>query len=268
MSGLNKDVLKLDLDMVADEIVDFIRRAVRRSGAAGVVLGLSGGVDSGLVAALCVRALGPEKVMGVIMPTDFTPRKDVDDAKEFAVSLGIRTEFANIQGVSEAFFEELGVDENDARQRLPMANVRARVRMVALYHFANLHNYLVIGTGDRSERLIGYFTKYGDGGADFLPIAHLYKTQVRELAAHLDVPKKIAEKPSSPQLYPGHKALDEIPLCYERLDPVLVGLFDRKMAPSDVSSVTGVPLDVVEEVLRCSNRSRHKRTLPPTLKAE
>jgi len=266
MKKLGKNALKFDFERTANEIVEFIRKTVKDADAAGVVVGLSGGTDSSLVATLCVRALGENRVLGVIMPMVFTPAQDIDDAKELAEWLGIRTEFVSIQDISEAFSRQLGIDENDLKQRIPMANIRARIRMVVLYYYANLHNCLVAGTGDRSERLIGYFTKYGDGGVDFSPISHLYKTQVRELSKHLGIPDKIVYKPSSPQLYPRHKVTDEIPLGYEELDPVLVGLFDRKLPPREVSRLTGVPIKVVEEVVRRFERSKHKRTYPPMVR--
>ncbi|KPV63688.1 MAG: putative NH(3)-dependent NAD(+) synthetase [Candidatus Bathyarchaeota archaeon BA1] len=266
MKKLGKDIPKLDFERTTNEIVEFIRKTVKDANAAGVVVGLSGGVDSSLVAALCVRALGENRVLGVIMPMVFTPSEDIEDAKGLAEWLGIRTELVNIQDISEALSRRLGIDQNDPKQRIPMANIRARIRMVILYYYANLHNYLVAGAGDRSERLIGYFTKYGDGGVDFSPISHLYKTQVRELSKHLGIPDKIAYKPSSPQLYPGHKVTDEIPLGYEELDPVLVGLFDHKLPPREVSRLTGVPVKAVEEILRRFERSKHKRTYPPMVR--
>lgn len=263
---LGKDVLRLDFERTTIEIVEFIRKTLKDANAAGVVVGLSGGVDSSLAATLCVRALGENRVLGVIMPAAFTPSQDIDDAKELAEWLGIRTEFVSIQDISEAFSRQLGIDQNDPEQRIPMANIHARIRMVTLYYYANLNNYLVAGTGDLSERLIGYFTKYGDGGVDFSPISHLYKTQVRELSKHLGIPDKIAYKPSSPQLYPGHKATDEIPLAYEELDIVLVGLFDRKLPPKEVSQLTGVPVKAVKEALNRYDRSKHKRTHPPMVR--
>lgn len=266
MKTRSLEVPKLDFKEATKEICNFIRKTVEDTKAAGVVVGLSGGVDSSLVAALCVRALGKDKVLGVLMPTSFTPQQDIEDAKELAKWLGIRTEFVSIQDISESFFKELGVDQKESKQRIPMANIRARVRMVILYYYANVNNYLVVGTGDRSEALIGFFTKYGDGGADFLPTCHLYKTQVRELAKYLGVPEKIAYKPSSPQLYPGHKATDEIPIDYERLDPILVGLFDYKLTPEEVSQRTGVSIEVVREVLRRFNTSKHKRSYPPMIR--
>jgi len=264
---LTRDVLKIDFEEETERILEFIRRVVENSGASGVVLGLSGGVDSSLTAVLCVKALGREKVLGVLMPTNFTPREDVEDALELAETLGIRVETVNIDEISEAFFKCLKVDRSDPKARIPMANIRARIRMIILYYYANLRNYLVAGTGDRSESLIGYFTKYGDGGVDFMPICHLYKTQVRELARHLGVPERIAYKPSSPQLYPGHKATDEIPIDYGKLDLILAGLFDLKMEPEEVSRAVEVPLEVVEEVLRRFRKTMHKRTLPPRIEA-
>ena len=256
---------RLDFEKSSSEIIGFLRRMVRDAGAAGVVVGLSGGVDSSLVATLCVRALGKDRVLGVLMPTLFTPPRDVEDAQELAEWLGIRTRLVDISDIAKSFFKELRCDRDDPRHRTPMANIIARVRMIVLYYYANLHNYLVAGTGDRSEDLIGYFTKYGDGGADFLPISHLYKTQVRELARYLGIPERIAYKPSSPQLYPGHRATDEIPLEYHELDPILVGLFDYKLSPEEVSRLTDTPLRVVREVLRRFNASKHKRAYPPMI---
>lgn len=264
MSMLN--VPKLDLEKVVSEITEFIRRIVDNAKAEGIVVGLSGGVDSSVVATLCVRALGKEKVLGVLMPTEFTPSHDVEDAKELAKKLEISTEFVNIRDIAEAFSKELRCNPNDLKQKMPIANVHARIRMVILYYYANLNNYLVAGTGDRSEDLIGYFTKYGDGGVDFMPISHLYKTQVRELAGYLGIPEKIAYKPSSPQLFPGHKATDEIPVDYEKLDLVLVGIFDYKLEPKEVSRLTGIPIKSIEDIVRRFNESKHKREYLPMVK--
>lgn len=261
------EVPKLDFESVTKEIVDFIITNVRAARAEGVVVGLSGGVDSSLVAALCVRALGKNKVLGVLMPTSFTPSEDAEDATDLADWLGIRTELLNIQPISDVLFLNLRIDKSSSKQRIPIANVYARVRMIILYFFANLNNYLVAGTGDRSEDLIGYFTKYGDGGVDFLPISHLYKTQVRQLAKHLGIPEKIADKPSSPQLYQGHKATDEIPLDYKNLDPLLIGLFDKKFSSEEVCNLTNIPVDTVDKILHRFNVSKHKRAYPAMIRA-
>ncbi|MCX8171412.1 MAG: NAD(+) synthase, partial [Candidatus Bathyarchaeota archaeon] len=148
------EVPKIDFEKAVREIVDFIRSEVKKAGAAGVILGLSGGIDSSLTAALCVRALGSDKVLGVIMPTSFTPKEDLEDALEVSRMLGIKTILINIDSICEAIMKTLEVNPNDPNVRIPLANVRARVRMVILYFYANLHNFLVVGTSDKSEYLI------------------------------------------------------------------------------------------------------------------
>lgn len=255
----------LDYPKVTNEIVNFIQTVVANAKAKGVVIGLSGGVDSSLTATLCVRALGKECVLGILLPTSFTPAEDIRDAGELAKQLGIRTEYISIENISQSFFHDLNVDLQNPTNRLSAANIRARIRMIILYYFANIKNFIVSGTGDRSEALIGFFTKYGDGGVDMLPISHLYKTQVRALTEYLGVPHNMAYKPSSPQLYPGHKATDEIPIDYDKLDPVLVGIFDKNLPPSEVSKLTSLPLSIIEDVLKRFNNSKHKRTLPPSI---
>ena len=262
MSDSKITVLELDYKKTENRIINFIKKIVEEAKAQGVILGLSGGVDSSLAATICVRALGKERVLGVLMPVSFTPQEDMKDAKELAKWLGIKTEAIPLESIYNAFSKSLKHDQRGTENEIPMANVLARIRMVILYYYANLNNYLVVGTGDRSEFLIGFFTKYGDGGADFYPISQLYKSQVRKLAEHLGVPRKMAYKPSSPRLYPGHKATDEIPLDYEQLDPVLIGLFDKKFSHRQVSKLTGVPIEIVEEIQKRFNKSKHKRTYP------
>jgi NAD+ synthase len=259
-------VPELDHHKTVEEILTFIRQVIIDAKARGIVIGLSGGVDSSLTATLCVQALGQQNVLGILMPIDFTPHEDMEDAQEFAEKLGIDTRTINIRPICESFFHTLEVNTTDTAMKIIMGNIIARVRMIILYYYANLHNYLVVGPSDRSEALIGFFTKYGDGGADFYPCIHLYKTQMRNLAKYLNLPRKIAEKPSSPQLYPGHKATDEIPLAYAELDPLLVGLFDQKLSPEVVSQQSSVSIPILEDILQRFHRSHHKRTFPPTIK--
>jgi NAD+ synthase len=247
------DIPALDHEKTVEEISKFI-------------LGLSGGVDSSLTASLCVQALGKKNVLGILMPIDFTPQDDMDDAQDLADQLGITTKKINISHICGGFFQTLQVNSTDSEKKIVMGNIIARVRMIILYYYANIHNYLVAGTSDRSEALIGFFTKYGDGGADFYPCIHLYKTQMRDLAIYLNIPSKISYKPSSPQLYPGHKATDEIPLDYPELDPILVGLFDKNLSPKEVSQQSGISITTIEDILHRFYRSKHKRTFPPTIK--
>ncbi|MEE8323274.1 MAG: NAD(+) synthase, partial [Candidatus Bathyarchaeia archaeon] len=167
-------VLDLNFQRTVDKLCVFIKNIIVQSGAKGVVLGLSGGVDSSLTVALCVHALGKDRVLGLLMPASFTPQQDTDDAHYLAEQLGIKTEVVSIQRITDAFLNSLDLDQRDERaRRKAVANVRARIRMVITYYYANAFNYLVAGTSDRSELLIGFFTKHGDGGADFLPISGL-----------------------------------------------------------------------------------------------
>jgi len=254
--------LELDYAKVEKEILAFIRKVVSDAGAKGVVVGLSGGIDSAVVGALCVRALGKDKVIGVLLPAYHTPVQDVKDARKMAKSWGIKSYEIPIDSTFDALTHSLPIDVDN---KIANANSKARIRMTILYYYANSLGLLVAGTGDKSEDILGYFTKGGDGGVDFLPIAHLYKTQVRALGARLGLPQNVVTKPASPQLWPGHKATDELPLAYEQLDPVLYGLFEKKLSPKEVAKRTGVSPEIMEKVLRMNRSSAHKRAYPPML---
>jgi NAD+ synthase len=241
-------------------LVRFIANVVSEAKAEGVLLGLSGGIDSSVVATLCVKALGRERVVGIFMPASFTPSEDQSDARSIAEDLHISTFFVPMTPIVEKLLQAVPIKE---RKRVAVGNVLARMRMIVNYYVANSLNYLVAGTGDRSEILMGYFTKYGDGGADLLPIGHLYKTEVRELAAYFKLPQSLVNKPSSPQLWEGQKATDEIPVDYPMLDQILRGLFDANKGPGDIAKALNIRLDVVEAVQRAFERSQHKRTVLP-----
>jgi NAD+ synthase len=254
----------MDPEREAGRIEGFIRKAVEGSGAEGAVVGLSGGVDSAVTAALAVRALGRARVAVMVMPSGSTPKADVDDSKRMAEGWGVRVVEADVDPIVEAVLRAA----RGRPGRVPRANVQARARMTLLYLLANSRNLLVLGTGDRSEHLLGYFTKYGDGGADAFPILHLYKTEVRRLAEYIGVPARVARKRSSPRLWRGQKAEDELPGPYEVLDPVLECLFDEGMGDEAASRATGATLSVVAKVRDMYASSSHKRALPPSLPRE
>lgn len=253
--------LSIDAASEIRRITSFVKGTVRSAFARGVVVGISGGVDSAVTGALCARALGRNRVLGVLMPSDHTPRRDVEDARRLAESWGVRWVEIDVSRTVKTIVDSVG----EGGGRLPVANATARVRMVVLYYYSNSLDYLVAGTGDKSEISIGYFTKFGDGGADLLPIAHLYKTQVRALAKVLGVPDDVASKPSSPQLWSGQRATDEIPADYPYLDAVLHLLFDRKVSPREAARGARVSMAVVKKALEMHRRSEHKRALPPSL---
>ncbi|MGD0395908.1 MAG: NAD+ synthase [Nitrososphaerales archaeon] len=257
-----KPLPAIDLEREERRIAVFVRRVVARSGARGVVVGLSGGVDSAVVFALCVRALGKDGVLAALLPSNHTPPSDTEDAVRLADEWRVKRISVAISPLVDALISATGSDA----VKLARANVQARVRMTMLYYLANSRGLLVVGTGDRSEELLGFFTKFGDGGVDFLPIAHLYKTQVRLMGKYLGIPSDIVNKPASPQLWPGHTAEEELPAGYEKLDIVMHCLFDAGGSVSRAATEAGVSRTVVHRILEMNRKSAHKRTLPPSLR--
>ncbi len=236
----------MDPAKVAGYLEEWIRDRVRESGTRGVVVGLSGGVDSAVVAALASRAV-PGAVMALILPAHSDPR-DVEDARAVAQALGVPARIVDLGPLFDAAleaFERAGA----IGAAVARANLKPRLRMTALYYFANDMNYLVAGTGNRSELEVGYFTKYGDGGVDLLPIGGLVKTQVWELARFLGVPERVIERVPTAGLWPGQTDEGEMGLAYADLDRyILTGA-----ASPDVRSKV--------EAMRTA--SEHKRRLPP-----
>jgi len=261
LSVLDK-LLDLDYSNISTQIQNFIFTYVEEAGANGAVLGLSGGVDSTVTAHLATKALSSKKMLGLILPDHTTtPREDVEDAENTAKQLGIKTQRIDISPIHYTFMKNLKPG------RIPEGNLRARVRMCILYYYANLDNRVVVGTGDRSEILIGYYTKHGDGGVDILPIGGLYKTQVRMLAKHLKVSSRIVEKQSSPRLWAGQTAEGEIGQKYEVIDPALHLLFDLNMPPEQAEKQLGSS-EIVNQILERNRRSQHKREIPHLCKIQ
>jgi NAD+ synthase len=238
----------------------FVRDHVEDAGASGVVLGFSGGVDSALAAVLCARALGPRRVSALYLPIEAFNRRDLDDARQVAKQFRFPL---REQDLTEAFRAMEAA--TSPRGRVARGNLKARVRMLALYAEANSRGALVVGTGNKSELLTGYFTKWGDGGCDLLPIGDLYKTQVRALARELKIPKRVIEKPPSAGLWPGQTDEGDLGISYARLDQILLGL-ELKMNDADIVRRTGLPLAAVRKVRARVEASSHKRRMPPVCK--
>ncbi len=239
-------------------IGSFIRHHVAESGARGIVLGMSGGVDSSLVATLCVGAVGPERVTGVWAGEGPAKGPDFRDAADMAESLGIELRRLDIASLAGAFQRSLKMKRAD---RIAVGNVKARIRMIILYSIANTERRVVMGTGNKSEIAVGYFTKFGDGGVDFLPIGDLYKTQVREMAAFLGVPKQIVEKIPTAGLWKGQTDEDELGIRYADLDRVLLGI-EIHLTPEEIAAQTGISIKKVRHVEDLVARSAHKRKPP------
>ena len=257
---LTAALLEIDFSEAQTRICRFVKEYVQNAGAKGIVLGLSGGVDSSTIAALSSLAIGGENVVGLMMPEKETfNQKDIDDAKTVAELFHLKTQFCDLTNVVEAFYKD--IPAFDAQDRLCKGNIKARARMICLYYYANKHNRIVCGSSDKSETLMGYFTKWGDAAADIAPILDLYKTQVRKLALHLGLPKKLALRPSTPGLWPDQLAEVELEIKFETLDLILYGL-ERFISPLDIADQLGVEAALVEKVKRRWLSNEHKRRLP------
>ena len=253
-------LLEIDFSEAQTRICRFIKEYVQNAGAKGIVLGLSGGVDSSTIAALSSLAIGGENVVGLMMPEKETfNQKDIDDAKTVAELFQLKTQFCDLTNVVDAFCKD--IPAFDAQDRLCKGNIKARARMIYLYYYANQQKRIVCGSSDKSETLMGYFTKWGDAAADIAPILDLYKTQVRKLALHLGIPKELALRPSTPGLWPNQLAEAELEIKYETLDLILYGL-ERFMSPGDIAEQLGIESDLVEKIKSRWLSNEHKRRLP------
>lgn len=239
--------------MQAQEMVSALTRwleqQLKDAGLQGYVVGLSGGIDSAVVAVLCKKAC-PDNTLGVIMPC-FNDQKDAEDAESTARLFDIPFVTVPLEGVYRSLAETLTgkrLEELDKRD-IALANLKPRLRMTTLYFFANQRRALVAGTGNRSELAVGYFTKYGDGGVDVLPIGSLLKFQVRELAVHLRIPQSIIDRQPSACLWEGQEDEGELGFTYEELD--------RYLLTGEASS------SVREKIQLLCAKNRHKLKTPP-----
>jgi NAD+ synthase len=254
------------LPEVEKRIRRFIKEYVEKAGADGIVLGLSGGIDSSTVAALSSLAIGGDRVIGLMLPEKETYNsKDVDDAKFVAEKFGLKTQICDITTVLESFYKTIPIF--DQADKLCKGNIKARTRMIYLYYYANKLNRIVCGSSDKSETMMGYFTKWGDVAADLSPIMDLYKTQVRKLAEYLGFPAELAAKPSTPALWPDQLAETELGIKYETLDLILYGL-ERFMTTEEIAQQLSVEKALIEKVKSRWLATEHKRRMPLATKIE
>ncbi len=251
---------------LASRISDWIRERVIEAGARGVVLGLSGGLDSSVAAVLCKHAF-PDTTLGLILPCG-SRNEDVAHAKLVAAEFGIETMELNLTNIFTALLAllEERADDEDPKGTvdidIAVANLKPRLRMICLYYFANTRNYLVVGTGNKSELTIGYFTKYGDGAVDILPLGDVLKTEERALAEALGIPHEIIEKTPSAGLWEGQTDEAEIGMSYADLDSAIAA---RERGDFD-GSLSGCDPELMDRVKRLMESSRHKRDPIPVFK--
>jgi len=249
-----------ELDAHREQITQFIGETVNDAGAEGAVLGLSGGIDSTLTAYLACEALGSEGVHGLVMPSEVNEEENMSDAERVAQSVEIPYDVIEIGPIVE---KVVGAFPEASEDRTAVGNVRVRTRAVCNYLVANHENRIVLGTGNRSEALAGYYTKYGDQAVDCNPIGNLYKLQVRQLAAHVGVPDDLIEKAPTAGMWTGQTDEEEMGLGYDTLDRVLALHIDGPLSKTATIRTLGIDRSVVERVEELYARSEHKRHMPP-----
>ena len=262
LEGTNVDLLlsEAELETRREHITAFIERVVADAGAEGAVLGLSGGIDSTLTAHLAVEALGEEGLHGLVLPSDVNTDRNMSDAERVAELLEIEYDVIDINPVVDAFVD--AAPDHAAADRMALGNVRVRTRAVINYFVANAEGRVVLGTGNRSEAMTGYFTKYGDQAVDCNPIGNLYKCQVRQLARHVGVPDEFVEKPPSAEMWEGQTDEEEMGLGYDTLDAILALHVDGPFSKSATVRTLDVPESAVERVVDLVAGSEHKRHMP------
>lgn len=248
--------LELNPRVIETLLTGFIAEETKRAGMTRVVVGLSGGIDSAVAAALARRALGARGVIAVMMPYRTSSPDSLLDARALAAKLGIRKESVEITPMVDAYFEN---DPRAGKRR--RGNKMARERMSILYDRSMAHEALVLGTSNKTELLLGYGTVHGDMASSINPIGDLYKTQVRSLAEHLRIPRVIRDKPPTADLWPDQTDETEIGIPYEELDQILALLIDLRYTGEAVVKA-GWPRPLVRKVQTMIIRTQYKRRLP------
>jgi len=244
----------LDYEKLVIDIQDWIKNYLKSAKADNIVVGLSGGIDSAVTAALCTEALGKENLVGLGLPCS-SISQDLEDAKLIAEHLGIKFEILDLTPVYEKFLEIS--NSNPMKEKLASANLKPRLRMMALYFVGQSKgNSLIAGTSNRAELAIGYFTKYGDGAADFEPLASLYKQEVRMIAGVLKIPENIITKTPSAGLWPGQTDEGEIGLSYDIIDEILYRI-DYNL------DFKGLDEKDIMKVRKLMSAAEHKLKMPP-----
>ena len=237
----------MTIDELPRKLIDWIRASVINAGCTGVMLGMSGGIDSSVVAVLCKYAF-PDNMLGIIMPC-YSNDTDREHAQVVADKFTIPVKTVDLDDVYSLFKKAVFSGNEDLdRMRLAESNIKARLRMTTLYYHANLFNYAVVGATNRSELETGYFTKYGDGGVDIMPIGRLVKTQVQQLAVYLGIPPEIINKAPSAGLWEGQTDEMDMGLTYKELD--------RYILAGEGNDIVKARIDMLFA------KNRHKKSLP------
>ena len=256
------EIPKIDVEKTKRDIVEFVQNKVSEANADGLVVGLSGGIDSTVAAFLACEAVGKENVFGIVMPSTTTPTEDKLHGTTIAQQLGINYKEMAIDSILNEFLSVTQIQDD----KMAIGNLKARIRMSIIYFYANSKDYLVCGTGNKSEILIGYFTKHGDGACDIEPIGDLYKTNVYELARYLEVPEEIINKPPRAGLWNNQTDEDEIGMTYELLDKILYRSIEKEEDAESIADELDISVDEVNDIIARVQRNQHKSQVPESPK--
>ena len=256
------EIPKIDVEKTKNNITEFVQNKVSEANADGLVVGLSGGIDSTVAAFLACEAVGKENVFGVVLPSTTTPTEDKLHGTTIAQLLGINYKEMAIDSILNEFLSVAQLEEDI----LAIGNLKARIRMSIIYFYANSKNYLVCGTGNKSEISIGYFTKHGDGACDIEPIGDLYKTDVYELAKYLEVPQEIIDKPPRAGLWNNQTDEDEIGMTYKLLDKILYRFIEKEIDADSIAKELNIEVNEVNDIINRVERNQHKTQVPESPK--
>ena len=256
--------LSIKCEEIEPKIIKFIQNSITNARLTGAVVSVSGGIDSAVTLHLTVKALGPENVTALTMPErDVTPDCDIMDVMLHCKQLNLTCNTVDITAILRVMQQNL--TKYDPKDRISSGNIRSRLRMIVAYHYANLERKMVMGTSNKTELLTGFFTKHGDGGVDLMPLADLYKHNIKQLAKYLKIPRNIIEKPPSPGFYPGHTDEKELGCDYDTIDLILY-LWEKGYENKKISKELNVPIQTVVSIIRRIKANEHKRQLPLILR--
>ncbi len=253
---------KIKTEKTVDLLIDFTRKEFEKSGFKKGVLGLSGGIDSAVVAALASKAIGAENVTGILMPYKTSSRSSVEDALKIVEMTGIDHKVVEITNAVDAI-ESFNMEKSDRIKGVRLGNVMARVRMITLFDFSSANDALVLGTGNKSEIHLGYFTLFGDSASAINPVADIYKTEIFELADFMGIPREIISKPPSADLMEGQTDESDIGFRYADMDRVIYGLVDLGLTPEQIIE-TGEDPHLVKSIQKRIITMEYKRKIPIT----
>ena len=261
---ISLEKLSVECENTTKNVIEFIQNHVQKTDLNGVVVNVSGGIDSAVTLHLAVLALGPDKVTAITIPEcDVTPESDITDVMLHCKRLNLTCNTVDITEILHVIRDIM--PKYDVTDRITTGNIRSRLRMIVAYHYANTEQRLVLGTSNKTELLTGFFTKHGDGGVDLMPLGDLWKYNIKELAKYLKIPDNIIKKPPSPGFYKGHTDEDELGMSYDNIDLILYG-YENGLTVNEIVAETSILKDEVSRILRRVKANQHKRRLPLILR--